>query len=213
VVTVYESVECGRFRPILPGHCPFGGDGEGCRVGAHGRRERQQGPEFALVVAVCHAHRRYFTLYPPGWTPWGRIAVQEPSAADSWKTTMFAAALDAAAGRLWPVESLGALGCAKTQGRWIHRCGQWLGIAGSVSELERAAGAVGIPLAALRDAHFGFIGTGRRAGGGVIAGLLQERSWTAADWRGLLIVGGQSGGCGRAWITGADGVTQPVFPA
>lgn len=167
VVAVYESAEGRLLGPVLSGHCPVGGDGERCRVGAHGRRERQQGPGFAWVVAVCHAHRRYFTLYPSGWTPWGRIAVQEPAVAGTWESTMFAAALvDAAAGRLWPVESVDALRCAKTQRRWIRRCGQWLGIAGSVSEIEQAAGAVSIPLTALRDAHHGFAWQGVATGAG-----------------------------------------------
>jgi len=71
----------------------------------------------ALIVAVYHGHGRYFTRYPPGWTPWGRIPVKRvvESATGPWESTLFVAALDAAAGVLWPEESVGTLGCARTQ--------------------------------------------------------------------------------------------------
>jgi len=219
-VTVYETDE-GALRPTLPLHCPFGGDGAECRVGAHCRRERLQGPEFALVVAVCHAHRRYFTLYPPGWAPWGRVPIRraisgEPPARESAlfdAEALFDAALDAAAGRLWPVQSMGALGCAKTQLCWIRRCGAWLGIAGSERAAEAAAGVLELPLSMLLDARRGFAGADRRRSGAAVGRLLRHRAWTAADLRRLLVVGGRNGVCGRAWISGSTGVSQPVFPA
>lgn len=212
MVTAYQPVVGGRMSPIIPRHCPFGGDGEECRVGAHGRRERKRGPGFALVVAVCHAHGRHFTLYPPGWTPWGRVPVlpSEESETEAWESTLFVAPMDAASGVLWPELSVGAVGCARTQGRWIRRCGQWLGL-GSVDDVEHAAGTLGVPLSVLHDAHRGFAGANRRLGGRVIADVLRERSWSLCDWRRLLVVGARSGVCGRAWITALDGMSQPVF--
>ena len=215
VVTVYERDGDGEVRPILPGHCPFGGDGQSCRVGTHCRRERQHGPDFALVIAVCHAHGRYFTLYPLGWTPWSRVRVQAttPTAAVRWESTVFVAALDAAAGRLWPVESVGATGCAKTQLRWIRRCGQWLGLAGSERTAEVAAAALDLPLTGLLDARRAFVGAGRRDGAAVVERTLRRRAWVPTDLRRLLVVGGRSGVCGRAWLTDPGGVSRPVFPA
>lgn len=215
VVTVYEVGHGGAQQPLLPLHCPFGGDGASCRVGVHCRRERKQGPGFALAVAVCHEHRRYFTLYPPGWTPWGRTPVCSTTAQGrtDWATTLFVAALDAAAGDLWPVESCGALGCAKTQARWIHRGARWLGVAGTERATEAAASVLDLPLSELVRARSQFAGAGRRRGGRALEPLLQQRAWAETDLRRLLVVGGRAGVCGRAWITGQGGVVQPVFRA
>jgi len=102
VVTPYQPVVRGRISAIIPRHCPFGGDGEKCRVGAHGRRDRKRGPGFALVVAVCHSNERHFTLYPPGWTPGRRVPVLSSTETETWESTLFVAPMDAASGVLWP---------------------------------------------------------------------------------------------------------------
>lgn len=216
MVTVYEEADGGERRAVLPRLCPFGGDRQPCRVGVHGRRERQHGPGFPLVVAVCHAHGRCFTLYPPGWTPWGRVAVHAVAedGAAAWDSTLFAAALDAAAGRLWPEESLGAIGCGKTQARWVARCGGWLGLGGGRASAERAACALELPLATALAAAAAFGGAAdRRARGRAVDTVLRARSWGAADLGHLLAVGTRSGVCGRAWTTGPSGVTRPVLLA
>ena len=214
MVTVYERVGEDRWGPQLPAHCPFGGDGRPCRVGVHGLRERQHGPGHPLAVAVCHAHGRYFTLYPPGWTPWGRIAVQAMAedGSPAWPSTVFVAAVDAAAGRMWPETSVGALGCGRTQSRWLARCGRWLGLAGTVETGERAACELTLPLASALAARAAFVGSARRRSRGqAVEQVLNVRTWGAADLRSLLVVGGRSGVCGRAWMTGFDGGVEPVF--
>ncbi len=212
MVTVYEAVGEGEGRAVLPRHCPHGGDGEACRVGAHCRRERQCGPGFALIVAVCHAHGRHFTLYPPGWTPWGRIPVQTSDGA--MEETVFVAALDAAEGQLWPVESVGARGCARTQLRWLRRCGGWLGLMGSERDVELAASLLGLPLAAHLTAHQRFLeARDRRTAGRIVREILDLGQWPVTRLRSLLIVGAHGGVCGPAWITASTGVTQPVFRA
>lgn len=216
MVAVYEEVSEGEWRPVLPAHCPFGGDAQECRIGAHDRRERQHGPGFALIVAVCHAHGRCFTLYPPGWAPWGRVAVHPTPEEDAagLEETLLVAALDAAAGRLWPVESVGARGCGRTQLRWLRRCGAWLGLVGPAREVERAASLLGLPLASHLAAHRLFVGArDRRTAGRVVAEVLSQRRWPATSLRPWLSVGARSGVCGRAWLTGPTGVIQPVFRA
>lgn len=216
VVTVYKEAEGGVRRAVLPLLCPFGGDRRCCRIGVHGRREREHGPGFPLVVAVCHAHGRHFTLYPPGWTPWGRVAVHAvgDDGAAAWDSTLFAAALDAAAGRLWPVESVGARGCGKTQARWVARCGGLLGLDGGRMTAERAACVLDVPLATALLAAAGFgSAADRRARGRAIGTVLRARTWGSADLGPLLAVGARSGVCGRAWTTGPSGVTRPVLLA
>jgi len=213
VVTEYKATSEGEPKPGLPVHCPFGGDGKRCRVGVHCRRARQCGPRYRLVVAVCHAHRQYFTLYPPGWTPWGRVPVQAVAEDGSvaWGATQFGAARDAARGVLWPVGSVGAPGCGRTQLRRIRQCAKWLGIDAGRAVTEQAAGTLELPLAELLGARSTFLGsTSRRAGGGVVAGVLEQRSWGPAELRGLLVVGARAEVCGRAWIVGHGGVSQPV---
>lgn len=127
-------------------------------------------------------------------------------------STVFVAATDAAAGRLWPEESVGSRGCGQTQRRWLLRCGDWLGVSGSLACSERAAGTFGLPLRALLTAQGGWSrSVGRRARGGVLEALLQAKTWSEADLVPLLRVGAESGLIGRAWIVGEGGVVLPVF--
>lgn len=74
VVTGYHAGDDGRLVPCLPVECPLGASGDGgvCVVGLHHWRERKTGPEFPLAVVACSAHRVCFTLYPPGFVPYGR---------------------------------------------------------------------------------------------------------------------------------------------
>jgi hypothetical protein len=78
----------------------------GCLVGVHHWRSRKHGPDFDLAVARCRFHGRAFTLYPPGWVPYGRLAVA-PSKLDGgrstgWDETVFPLALEVASGDPWP---------------------------------------------------------------------------------------------------------------
>lgn len=41
----------------------------------HHRRERKTGPAHPVVVAECLTHGVAFTLYPPGFVPYGRAAI------------------------------------------------------------------------------------------------------------------------------------------
>jgi len=117
VVTPYEKAG-DRLLPQLPDTCPLGvADGQACRLFTDHFRARKTGPRFALCVMRCDTHEIGFTLYPPGYTPWGRkpwvreggVAQGEEEVEDNpaWlRNTYFDAALEAAAGVFWPREKV-----------------------------------------------------------------------------------------------------------
>lgn len=117
----YAPDAAGVLRPcVLPLACVVeDASADVCRIGVDHRRERKTGPCFPVVVLTCHTHRRGFTLYPLGHVPYGRVAIA-PVAADgepvwcatsggerrlAWRTTLFQAAVDAAAGHAWAREN------------------------------------------------------------------------------------------------------------
>jgi hypothetical protein len=151
----------GTLVAALPSHCPGSSGGEACRVTPHHRRARSQGPEHALVVAHCHEHGRSFTLYPPGWVPYGRRALCRvtpggcPVRSDSVDGTLLGATEDAAAGKLWPRSSAGPnQGVQRTQGRLLACASQKLGVSPALGERIREAIAtcLGVPLLVLHEA-------------------------------------------------------------
>jgi hypothetical protein len=117
VVTPYEP-DGDRLLPQLPDSCPVEAqDGQSCRLFQDHFRERKSGPAFALCVMRCRTHATAFTLYPPGYTPWGRkpwvregvVAKVEDDIEDNaewFRNTYFDAALDAAAGVFWSREKI-----------------------------------------------------------------------------------------------------------
>lgn len=77
----------------------------------HHWRARKHGPGFPLAVARCRVHGRAFTLYPPAWVPYGRLAIA-PAKLDGvrstgWAEAVFALVRAIADGGPWPW-SLGA---------------------------------------------------------------------------------------------------------
>jgi hypothetical protein len=115
VVTPYEP-DGDQLLPQLPDTCPLEAqDGRSCRLFQDHFRERKTGPAFALCVMRCRTHAIGFTLYPPGYTPWGRKPwvregivtkvedeVEDPT--EGFRNTYFEAAFDAAEGFFWPRE-------------------------------------------------------------------------------------------------------------
>jgi hypothetical protein len=158
----YRVDEGGTLVAELPAHCPGHGTSDGCRVVARFRRSRGQGPAHALVVAHCREHERSFTLYPPGWVPYGRrpTCVVTPAGyavrSESVAGTMLAAAKDAEAGRLWP-RSGAALDANvhRTQGRQLVLASLLLGVCPSLAEAvrEALAACLGVPLLVLHEAR------------------------------------------------------------
>jgi len=157
----YRVVADGKVVPDVPPCCPAGEGGRRCRVRVHARRERSQGPPHALVVARCDEHGCSFTLYPPGWVPYGRRPLCEVSPegysvrSQSREGTLFAAAEDAAAGLLWPRSGAQTdQAVQRTQGRHLECASLLLAVHGGLDERIREAMApvLGVPLLALHEA-------------------------------------------------------------
>lgn len=127
----------GRWLPVMPATCPDAAlvAGIPCRVRLSGWRRRKCGPEHPLAVGACRSHRRWFTLYPPAWTPFARKPLFDLTPAGDliiserqWSHTLFQALIDAADGQPWPIEarfstddrSSTSRGTRKTQLRHIH---------------------------------------------------------------------------------------------
>lgn len=161
VQVAYRVGPSGTLVAELPPFCPGHSASDGCEVKQHGLRARAQGPVHALVVARCAEHGRSFTLYPPGWPPYGRRPLCHVSPAglpvrsDSSASTLFGAVQDAASGVLWP-RAGAALHEAvhRTQGRHIELARELLGVGKSVGTRlrEALATALGVPLLALHEA-------------------------------------------------------------
>jgi len=78
IVTAYALGDGGEFMPVMPLACMAegaGSDGDPCRIWLHHRRPRKTGPGFPLTVVECRTHGVAFTLYPPGYVPYGRVAI------------------------------------------------------------------------------------------------------------------------------------------
>lgn len=112
VVAVYHVDEDGNMEPDLPSCCVHHAPGgEACDVVLSYYRDRKTGPCFPLAVLYCRVHDRSFTVYPPGYMPYGRSRVApvgpdgrvvgEAGAPLDWRGTFFVAALDAYAGSAW----------------------------------------------------------------------------------------------------------------
>ena len=108
-------------------------------------RLRSTGPCFPLAVLRCLTHDLGFTLYPPGYVPYGRVAVA-PVALDGgdvdagvagFANTVFGAAMDGAQAAAWHRQCPG--GTSKwwsTQGRQVAAAVDLCGVA---PELDAAA--------------------------------------------------------------------------
>jgi len=162
----------GHLHPQLPESCPRDRSGVGCEIVIVSYRKRVHGPGFPFAIAFCQKHRRFFTLYPPGWFPYGRLPlvpvgslgtpVLEDDGRTPWKITIFRALVDAALGNQWPEERnrgacdevIGALGCARTQKRHLELSLRILGISKETYRRgrEEAAAHLGVDLSLVNEA-------------------------------------------------------------
>jgi len=96
-------------------------------------RLRVFGPGYFLAQFKCLIHSRSFTIYPIGWSPFGRLPIVDLSpsgevVSEDLERTLFSAVADAAQGIRWPTESRQSqvspgshlLGVFKTQKRHIN---------------------------------------------------------------------------------------------
>jgi hypothetical protein len=110
---------------------------------------RKTGPQIPLTVVRCHRHGVSFTVYPPAYVPYGRVAVTpvdlegrrvepEPGASVAVVGTLWEAAADAAEGRRWP-ETGGTVGTRRTQGRRLGLGALLFGLLSDARVRERVA--------------------------------------------------------------------------
>jgi len=64
------------MRPVVPvAQCPWSESAASCRIGKKGFRKRKTGPRFPVEVLRCSSHGQYFTVYPMGHVPYGRVCM------------------------------------------------------------------------------------------------------------------------------------------
>lgn len=130
----------------------MGEDGSACAVARHDRRPRKSGPEHALVVCRCRAHGVFFTVYPPGYVPYGRVPVVAEDSegraigGEALGTTIFGAALEARA------ETENRRMQRRTIQRRLGVCAALLGLWSGLAEpvRDRIADALWLPRLAAR---------------------------------------------------------------
>jgi len=185
--TPYEADEAGVLHAVLPSRCVFAAAGEVCSVFIDHRRERKTGPCMPIAVVGCSVHpvQRY-TLYPPGYVPYGRKPVVATSAAGPvlrkaqtgdalWETTVMSAAVDAADEERWPSGSpAGDTRRRRTQGRRIERAGRLVGAHPALDEptRERIAARLGVPAMTLRAAARSWGASWTTRGAAIVSVLL-----------------------------------------
>lgn len=150
----YEVGPTGVLSATVPERCPLGEDGSACLVTRHDQRARKSGPEHAIVVCRCRTHRVYFTVYPPGHVPYGRVAVVAADAegrtiaGDALDDTLFGAAVEASS-----ETSSGRRSQRRTLVRRLELCAALLAITASADAVRAAvAGALWIPQLRVREA-------------------------------------------------------------
>ena len=238
MVTVYRMDEAGKWRPMMPSQCPWGCDGEGCVVTAHSERDRKTGPVVALVVVKCKTHRRFFTLYPRGWVPYGRSPIVPIGAVDgantdavaealpsgepgsvapvAWRPTAFGEALAAAVGDLWTVEPRAAGTSRKmwgrTQARQIAAAGQRLGLSEETRGAEIAAAELGVGLEvhSRERERFGS-SRKRKVRGAAVERVVSSLVVDEGLLGRMLRTGASTRAWGRPWRVMANGGLDPVF--
>jgi hypothetical protein len=222
IITSYSAPEGGAFLADLPLRCLASTELDGliCLVRVHHRRSRKTGPSHLLTVARCTTHQVVFTLYPPGYVPYGRIAmapvdsesqvldefadvVSAGGAVDSetprqiaWNATFFRAARDGRNGLAWPRDgSTDAFGSWRTQGRWIAISAALLGLTDGDADHWPLAGPLGLPALTLREASVDYASAkGYVARGRAVTLLLDALTGTGRRLLDLLLLAGCAAG-------------------
>jgi len=115
VVMAYVADGHGVLRPARPSICPVAAPQDlACVIHFDKWRRRSCGIQFRVVGLRCVTHKVAFTVYPPGWVPYARkilllldhggCEVETENQHNRWSETVFEAAADAAAEKLWPEE-------------------------------------------------------------------------------------------------------------
>lgn len=163
VISPYNSDKSGRLVPLRPDKCTkaVAGAGGECLIRIAKWRSRACGPIFALAVGRCRSHICDFTIYPLGWTPYGRRPLVdlasdgEPRVEDEsvpWQESEFMASVDAEQKSKWPEtgkQSRANGGYFRTQQRHVSgACALFtINIDATKSAREISAATLGVGLA------------------------------------------------------------------
>ncbi len=224
VTVPYVAGPEGRMRPALAvRECVKGTHGEECEVVGHGFRERKTGPEFPIATWHCRRHRCYFTVYPMGQVPYGRVPMapvdvrgfppvrpgegERGRSEEQWRGCVCEAAVDAARDKRWSREGSEIEGkepgCYGTQRRWLNRCAHLLGLVGAIPQraAERLRSVLGIDGLAHERLRHGFPAAGQLAerGRSVVAVLVEQPLADDLWWK-WLTAGAQGGAWGEARV-------------
>ena len=166
VVSPYYADRDGKLIPELPDWGPcHNWDQRACNLGIDHYRDRKTGPCFPILVLRCSTHNKGFTVYPPGYTPYGRHPlapvgpdgelITEKRGAQRFAGTYFDAALDAANHCFWLCESThnSLTPRLSTQKRHLSRAGLLLGIQAGLHQRlrEEMAQILAVPAQRLYD--------------------------------------------------------------
>lgn len=181
LVTTYTPGRDRQLEAEVPSCCPRGADagGPACAITIDHHRRRKTGPAHPLAVARCRTHDCGFTLYPPGFAPYGRqpvlklapdgsrVGTEEDDLRESFSDTIFAAAVDGADGRAWARDSDEAVPDCwwSTQGRHLHLSARLVGIARDLGDRVRETIAAVLSVSGLmqreRSSMTGYRGIGK----------------------------------------------------
>ena len=190
------SLRDGDWEAELPRTCPCG---DGCRVREHDRRNRVTGPRHPLIVVVCVTHKRYFTLYPPAYVPYGRRRLVPKQ--DCWKGTMFEAAADASDPNHERWSDIGEeKEWSSTQWRHIMRAGELLALSSPTELAEQAAMHLGVDLHVHERARQQYRAGDYRQRGRAVMMVLSPAVCGEGRTRRLLRAGCISDWCGRSFF-------------
>jgi hypothetical protein len=190
-----------------------------CKICLHLLRERRTGPGHPVAVIRCRSHGRFFTIYPPGFVPYGRqkLPMRRAEVAPGSGAPALEAVLHAADEVMdrwpdWTDPEGNTPGWASTQWRQITRWGRWLGLTGPEGIGQQIATALGVPLhehAAQRERYRR--GTYRHRGR-AIAQVLCAAGQLGGLLKRLLSAGMIAGVVGRSFLKDVQGRLRQVMP-
>lgn len=165
------------------------------------------------MVVRCLTHGRFYTIYPPGFVPYGRQAwpttAAEVATAPALRAIRDAADEDTAR---WPdYGDEERPGWASTQWRHLVRLGIWLGLRGVELLGQQVATALSLPLHVHAAARQDYQAGGYRQRGQAILRVLRAVGRRGALWQRLLGAGHVAGLIGRAVVVvNRTGQVQPL---
>jgi len=166
------------------------------------------------MVAYCQTHDRYYTVYPPGHVPYGRVAIgPKPDAGEgglaAWRGTLFEAVVCEA----WLRDYVYSGGTSwQTHRRRLVRCGDLVGLRGDERVGESIAAMLDVPLHVHAAARLEFQRGGVSSQRSALRSVLESVEVSPRLWRVLTRAGHVAGLWGGMWEWGRVGPLLPPFP-